>query len=816
MKIQTEKINIKINTYIEFLTEKGEPNEAYKYLTIETFQKNWNIEATDFFQMFKASYKKIANLLYQNAYGYINTCSQYFPEETRKMFADLYDENTEISTRIKDYQKAAENLLPKIHQKLNRTNIKTQQDERTIAVYLTLKYPDKYTFYKADYYKELCQLLNIEQKKTGDRFIHYQTLIKQLIEEKIFENETLVNAYRKHYPQPAWDDKLLLVQNILYYSTTINKIGASNILDKLQPFDKSELEHYYNFLDEIIEQFNLNEGDTRLVFNIDENALLFTIGQRGIWQLSDKKSTKHTFAAIATNIFSQQYSNFEGLPSAYWNKTNLLDDIYHNKNQIFDAITQELNRSQTSSYSKYNKVDLERMAFDKDFRNEILAQLNYSTFEEKNMKSQDNNTQQAQNIILFGAPGTGKTYTLRNKYFPQYTILENNITTEKNFEEVVINLTWWQVIALALLENGVSSVSDILENKWIKKKAELSESKNVRATIWGNLQFHTINESTTVNYAQRQAPYIFDKTNDKTWKLDEFELREQAPEIYDIKNAVDTFKPNPNKVIKHYVFTTFHQSFSYEDFIEGIKPVLEENNGNISYHIENGIFKDLCLKAQNDPENRYAIFIDEINRGNVSAIFGELITLIEPDKRIGAANELTVKLPYSKREFGVPKNVDIIGTMNTADRSVEALDTALRRRFSFIEMPSRPEMLNSVAYKDVDLARMLEAINQRIEILIDKDHQIGHSYLISVKHLEDLKQVFKDKIIPLLEEYFYADFGKIGLVLGNNFIYQVEHKTSFPNNQWFENDLLEEKKIFRITDTDNWTVQTFISIYEDN
>lgn len=242
---------------------------------------------------------------------------------------------------------------------------------------------------------------------------------------------------------------------------------------------------------------------------------------------------------------------------------------------------------------------------------------------------------------------------------------------------------------------------------------------------------------------------------------------------------------------------------------------MEEAKETVSYQIENGIFKDLCLKAQNDTENRYAIFIDEINRGNVSAIFGELITLIEPDKRIGAVNELKVKLPYSKREFGVPKNVDIIGTMNTADRSVEALDTALRRRFSFVEMQPNPSVLLNSEYQDVDLKQLLETINQRIEVLVDKDHQIGHSYFIGVQNLEDLKKTFKDKIIPLLEEYFYGDFGKIGLVLGGSFIYQEENKAKFPKNFSYENDFLEDKKVYRFTPFENWDKQTFISVYED-
>ena len=228
-------------------------------------------------------------------------------------------------------------------------------------------------------------------------------------------------------------------------------------------------------------------------------------------------------------------------------------------------------------------------------------------------------------------------------------------------------------------------------------------------------------------------------------------------------------------------------------------------------------------KFSNKPSNNkqdvgnYVLIIDEINRGNVSAIFGELITLIEDDKRKGSKEEINLTLPYSKLPFSVPNNVYIIGTMNTADRSVEALDTALRRRFSFEELLPKPSLLNNLDYKEVNLEQLLDTINQRIELLIDKDHQIGHSYFFTVKSLDDLKLVFQDKIIPLLEEYFYGDYGKIGLVLGESFI--AEKSTQNKNvlasfKAYSDVDFITDKKIFKLKDIGNMSVADFKSIYE--
>ncbi|WP_218599212.1 McrB family protein [Polaribacter sp. NJDZ03] len=419
------------------------------------------------------------------------------------------------------------------------------------------------------------------------------------------------------------------------------------------------------------------------------------------------------------------------------------------------------------------------------------------------------------NQILYGPPGTGKTFYLKDQLFDTYTLKENAITKEKYFEEVVTNLTWWQVITLALIEIGTAKVNDILENRWVAKKAALSESKNVRATLWGTLQMHTIVESKNVAYKQRQNPLIFDKTNEKTWHLLTDEVKEQSPEIYDVLKDVNDFELSPEKEIKNYDFVTFHQSFAYEDFIEGIKPISPvegEESKDLGYAIEDGVFKKLCLKAKNDPNNRYAIFIDEINRGNVSAIFGELITLIEIDKRKDAKNEISIKLPYSKTAFSVPSNIDIYGTMNTADRSVEALDTALRRRFEFKEMMPDYDVIQKEEIEGIKLSKVLEKINQRIELLIDRDHTIGHSYFVNVDTLEKLASAFNNKIIPLLQEYFYGDYGKIGLVLGKGFV--KINKNDTINFADFKYDNANDFKIasYKLNQVDENTIIDAVSI----
>lgn len=435
------------------------------------------------------------------------------------------------------------------------------------------------------------------------------------------------------------------------------------------------------------------------------------------------------------------------------------------------------------------------------------------------------------NLILFGPPGTGKTYEL-NQLKEKYVSEAQMLTREQWLTEQLLDKSWCDVIFMALIDlNGNAKVSAIREHEFVRTKATaLERTKNLHQTIWSTLQNHAAIDSKTVNFERRTAPYLFDKKSDSTWFLLS-EAREECSDLVDLISSLEKHSGS-NKTISRYEFVTFHQAYSYEDFVEGIRPELDDESGELSYSPQDGVFRRICQRAEADPEHRYAIFIDEINRGNVAKIFGELITLIEPDKRTSHNKGMRITLPYSREPFGVPENLDIYGTMNTADRSIALLDTALRRRFRFKElMPDSSKIAGSddAGYildddgNQINLRRLLDAMNHRIRFLLSRDLMLGHAYLSSVTNLTQLKAVFLNQFIPLLQEYFYEDWHKIQLVFrdvdATGKLVEaplISHvKLTSKDVFGFAHDDFEEVVEFRVSTAQEITPDSIRKIYED-
>ncbi|MEA1972981.1 MAG: AAA family ATPase, partial [Candidatus Cloacimonadota bacterium] len=442
----------------------------------------------------------------------------------------------------------------------------------------------------------------------------------------------------------------------------------------------------------------------------------------------------------------------------------------------------------------------------------------------------------ALNTILFGPPGTGKTFSSTKKALEiiDGAVSQDHSEAKQRFE--------------TLQESGQISMVTFHQSYGYEEFVEGLKANTVDGHISYDVEagaFKIIAERALSNYESYEEASrntIVKDLIDIELLLNDFSnfVSEELAQDKQVLLTVNGSFPNPSYigVVNRFSDDNF-RSFStvggatnqsltkniiirdYQEFFDGkitdykdIKPRYESQS---SYH-GNGIYyyelycvlKDFqeqnpgkyIIKNKDIELKKYILIIDEINRGNISKIFGELITLIEPSKRIGASDEIRVNLPYSEREnsFGIPSNLYIIGTMNTADRSIALLDTALRRRFNFIEMMPDIELIEAkVGLIDgIDVSNILQRINKRIEVLYDRDHMIGHAYFLDLKTFEDLVSVLKNKIIPLLQEYFYDDWQKITMVFNNNgFIKEssIDAEMLFSNVEY---DFDDDQKIYSL------------------
>ena len=405
------------------------------------------------------------------------------------------------------------------------------------------------------------------------------------------------------------------------------------------------------------------------------------------------------------------------------------------------------------------------------------------------------------------------------------------------------------------------SPENIIEINYLatKKLREMDEFKDWEMFKLSNFVWETISKDT------RSISNEVDELNEEDNKNfilygppgtgKTYNVINKALEIIDPEGYLEMSEDNNREAILNQykelvdkgqiAFCTFHQSYGYEEFIEGLK-----SDGKGNFVTEDGILKRIAYNAAYEglkneyKENesnyedkkakvnnyinkekafkeakKFVLIIDEINRGNISKIFGELITLLEEDKRIGTSNQIVANLPYTKEKFSLPNNLYIIGTMNTSDKSIAQIDIALRRRFIFEEMMPDYEVLDEV--DGIELDKLLITINERIEFLLDRDHLIGHAYFVSCNSYSDIINVVINKIIPLLQEYFYGDNEKVGMILGgiglsedDKYIVYKEEKSASKIFKGFKNiSDIGSKEFFRVKS--NIGIEELKNIYED-
>lgn len=413
------------------------------------------------------------------------------------------------------------------------------------------------------------------------------------------------------------------------------------------------------------------------------------------------------------------------------------------------------------------------------------------------------------NQILYGPPGTGKTY---NTIIKALEIIDGTVPTERQvakakFEEYrksgqIEFVTFHQsygyeefvegIRAIPVGEEGNEDGEEMIyavRDGIFKRMSKLAQQDN--------LFFDTNSE--------------FDEIYKKYVEKLKYFRKEESLELQDVevkKLKTKTGKEflvyrNSASIVVRANKTAISVSLDLlkRTIIENKAPYYESYVDILLQDITQG--KQYKIEAKKVIKN-FILIIDEINRGNISKIFGELITLIEPSKRIGADEAIKLRLPYSNEEFGVPQNLYILGTMNTADRSIALMDTALRRRFHFEEMMPDVETLNDKVIEEIELKKILTKINQRIEYLYDRDHTVGHAYFIDVENKDGLDDVMRNKIFPLLQEYFYDDWEKILMVLGDGFVDKREVKSDifdYKPDEYLE----DEKFIYSIKESFDYT-----------
>jgi len=706
-------------------------NKDEKWYFVQRYKDNVNPENPNFVEAFGSI--NFANFVYPMPWAVIKDLLSKEPMRYRQCIIKLFQDEVDLSQRIQTFMHEIEVIY---HEMYPESKKSSYHDERTIATFLTLRYPNNYTFYMEKLYRKLCSLMGVKpMSREGDKYVHYLKYMHEFTSQYVIADQELISMVSQAIPSDAYpdNDHLLLSQDIIFRLS-----GKDSTLDIAYPLNQilygpPGTGKTYNAIKKAVAIADrLSEADLDRKYPKREELT------KRYRQLVEEKRVVFT-----TFHQSMAYEDFiEGIKPVTRNDGSISYEVVPG---IFKQLCKLSSQAWLSGANQNSKATI--------------------PIEQPSIQISDNMFNDLFDAYLETLPDDSETehssvvlYTVRGKPFEVFRAINKP-----------------KIIVRAGLKRTPSPIS---------KKELLQIYRKLKRPNFGSYEKILINEILNLrsNDNYTAISNIFDQAYTKLCS----DLKSMSEPVMKVKTPSGTefgislnkkgnlnvhtapeFKPSVTLTKDNIYSYVIGKNFPPYDkgYFLGVIKLLQDKYGFIQ-----------ITQESNENSNGlsplpFVLIIDEINRGNVSQIFGELITLIEPDKRLGKEEELEVTLPYSKEKFSVPSNLYIIGTMNTADRSVEALDTALRRRFSFEEMAPDYSLLEGSTSEGIDLAELLKTINNRIEGLLDKDHVIGHSYFLRVsKGEKTLQDVFFDEIIPLLQEYFYGNFGRIALVIGRGFV----------------------------------------------
>jgi 5-methylcytosine-specific restriction protein B len=785
-----------IENYKKHLQENGLADELFKWEILAKYQGRPNLEAENFYEEIRAI--DFRNLLFHTSQRVSYHIAKERPEEYRRCFKALFDESILLNDRINTFDEETYRVYQGI---VENDKLGHFQDERTIATFLTYYNPNKYTLYKDSFYKKYCTFLGIKPKSRREKYVHYLELVENFINDYILPDTELKELFRSKLPAGCFEDVnyKILAQDILYQ--TFDKQIS---IDKPEEDDKQYWIYAPGENAELWKEF-YDKGIMALGWDFLGDLNKYSSREEIQEQLQkEEETTKSKKNDTSANIDFKEKVKIGDVIFVKKGRGELLGFGIVNSECFFDDEREyykncrEVEWQKKGNWKTDHSLVLKTLTDITDYPTEnphfrYYYETLFALMEDKKTE----NKKLSLNQILFGPPGTGKTY--------------NSIKKAVEIANPKFIKTQWKDIKEEfdrLVENGKvvfttfhqsMSYEDFIEGI----KPETTENGNVNYQVKDGIFKLLCNDAKTPNQSGFEIAYEKLKAelseNElitlKTPRGNEFAISLNSNDNLSLHTG--QLKEKQGTLTKENIQKQIsgEEKFrGWEGYFNGVVDYLKSKYGYSTNH--------------NSDINNYVLVIDEINRGNVSQIFGELITLIEESKRDGNDETLKITLPYSKEKFCVPSNLYIIGTMNTADRSVEALDTALRRRFSFEEKPPKYDLdqLNYTVGGET-ANHILATINKRIEKLLDKDHLIGHSFFMKKSNesgVEKMTDAFYKNIIPLLQEYFYGDYGKIGLVLGKDF---VNIKSWDNANEMFaafdySNDF-GEREVFEIIDHRN-------------